>query len=189
MIRRITAPERIRTVDPVLTWRVTLNEPPSCAWRRRFLDLAYAPGLFFDSGIRIDDATMIFEREPAGLLAGLERIDAWIGQAKGADGPRAHEEGRDGHQLNGKHASPRGRAHRRGGDAAGLDPEAPRRQRQLARVRRGGRQGVGGATRRDRHAPGRDPAASDRAGGDDRDPEPGRERSEPARRDRHETPR
>jgi len=94
MIRRITAPERIRTVDPVLTWRVTLNEPPSCAWRHRFLDLAYAPGLFFDSGIRIDDATMIFEREPAGLLAGLERIDAWIGQANAACGDPAEEAAR-----------------------------------------------------------------------------------------------
>ena len=94
MIRRVTAPEKISAVDPVLTWRVALNEPPSRIWRHRFLDHACEPGLFFDSGIRIDDAAMIFELERAALRTGLERIDAWIGEANAACGFPVEEAGR-----------------------------------------------------------------------------------------------
>ena len=86
MIRRVTAPEKISAGDPVLTWRVALNEPPSREWRHCFLDHACSPGLFFDSRIRIDDAAIIFELEPTALRTGLERIDASIGEANAACG-------------------------------------------------------------------------------------------------------
>ena len=91
MIRRVTAPEQLSAVEPVLTWRVTLNERPAREWRHHFLDHACEPGLFFDSRIRIDDAAIIFELEPAALRTGLERIDACIGEANAACGYAVEE--------------------------------------------------------------------------------------------------
>ena len=94
MIRRVTEPEKIRDGNPLLTWRVTFNEPPSREWRHLFLYHACSPGLFVDSRIRIDDGAMVFELEQAALRTGLEQIDAWIGEANAACGYPVEEAGR-----------------------------------------------------------------------------------------------
>jgi CheY-like chemotaxis protein len=92
MIRRVGEPKSVAgAMDAIQTWRIVLSEPPSRVWRHGFLERACALGLFFDSRIRLDEATVVFELERTSLRVGLERLDECVKEANAECGYAAEE--------------------------------------------------------------------------------------------------
>jgi CheY-like chemotaxis protein len=83
MPTRIGAPERIGGSDQLPTWRLPLSEDPTPEWRRRFLEVVHADGLFSGRRIAVEGATIIFEVERPSFALVCQHIDQSIAKATG----------------------------------------------------------------------------------------------------------
>jgi CheY-like chemotaxis protein len=92
MPTRIGTPERIGGSDQLPTWRLPLSENPTSEWRRRFLEIVHADGLFSDRRIAVEGATIVFEVERASFALACEHIDRSIAKASGEPAPTAPAE-------------------------------------------------------------------------------------------------
>jgi len=89
MPTRIGAPERIGGSDQLPTWRLPLSEDPTPEWRRRFLEVVHADGLFSGRRIAVEGATIIFEVERPSFALVCQHIDQSIAKATGEPAPAA----------------------------------------------------------------------------------------------------
>lgn len=65
------------------TWRIPLGVEPDVEWRRRFLRIAYADGLFADRKISVECAALVLVLDGAPLSVIRPKIAHWIAQANG----------------------------------------------------------------------------------------------------------
>ena len=89
MPTRIGAPERIGGSDQLPTWRLPLSETPTPEWRRRFLEIVHADGLFSGRRIAVEGATIVFEVERPSFAIACEHIDESIAKVSDEPAPAA----------------------------------------------------------------------------------------------------
>jgi CheY-like chemotaxis protein len=87
MPTRVGDPQQIGGRDRLAArWHVSLSEDPSPGWRRQFLKVAHASGLFYGDQMTVAAAALVFEIERSALALACEKIDEWIAQANGESG-------------------------------------------------------------------------------------------------------
>jgi CheY-like chemotaxis protein len=75
------------------TWRIPLGAEPDVEWRRRFLRIASADGLFADRKISVDCAALVFVPDGAPLSMIRPKIAHWIAQANNEPSDRPTQPG------------------------------------------------------------------------------------------------
>src|SRR5258708_17972639 len=84
MPTRVGDPQSLDAGDRLLgKWVIALSADPSPAWRRQFLQVAHASGLFYGDRMTVTSAALVFEIERSVLALACEKIDEWIALANG----------------------------------------------------------------------------------------------------------